>query len=268
MHSTWSDGSQTLEDIVEAGIERGYRFCAVTDHSYGLKIAGGVSMAELAEQHARSIALNKKYRGRFRLLKGIEANIRADGIDRHGAARAGAARDRRRGAALGAAVARRSDRADGQRGVDARASTSSAIRAGGCIGSRPGVSADWDRVFEAAQRSPDVAIEIDGDPSRQDLDYDLARRAVGAGCLFALDSDAHSTGELRATRKPRSRTRASPASPPIASSTAGRWSGCSSGRDHGPAEPEEPHYGCTAPISRQAFRPAGHSHSDRPVISR
>ena len=43
---------------------------------------------------------------------------------------------------------------------------------------------------------PDVAIEIDGDPSRQDLDYDLARRAVDAGCLFALDSDAHSTGEL------------------------------------------------------------------------
>ena len=42
-----------------------------------------------------------------------------------------------------------------------------------------------------------MAIEIDGDPSRQDLDYDLAARAVKAGCLFALDSDAHSTGELR-----------------------------------------------------------------------
>ena len=41
-----------------------------------------------------------------------------------------------------------------------------------------------------------VAIEIDGDPSRQDIDYDLAARAVAAGCLFALDSDAHSTGEL------------------------------------------------------------------------
>src|SRR5881275_1752851 len=42
MHSTWSDGSQTLADIVEAGINLGYAFCAVTDHSYGLKIAGGV----------------------------------------------------------------------------------------------------------------------------------------------------------------------------------------------------------------------------------
>ena len=66
---------------------------------------------------------------------------------------------------------------------------------GRMYGSRPGVTADWDQVFAAAARSS-VAIEIDGDPARQDLDYELARRAVQAGCLFALDSDAHSVGEL------------------------------------------------------------------------
>jgi len=66
---------------------------------------------------------------------------------------------------------------------------------GRMYGSRPGVTADWPRVFEAAARTG-VAIEIDGDPARQDIDYDLARDAVAAGCLFALDSDAHSTGEL------------------------------------------------------------------------
>jgi histidinol phosphatase-like PHP family hydrolase len=62
-------------------------------------------------------------------------------------------------------------------------------------GSRPGVTADWDRVFAAATRA-NVAIEIDGDPSRQDIDFELAKRAVDAGCLFALDSDAHATREL------------------------------------------------------------------------
>jgi len=51
-------------------------------------------------------------------------------------------------------------------------------------------------VFEAAKQSG-VAIEIDGDPARQDIDYALARRAMRAGVVFALDSDAHSTGELR-----------------------------------------------------------------------
>jgi histidinol phosphatase-like PHP family hydrolase len=67
---------------------------------------------------------------------------------------------------------------------------------GRMFGSRPGVAADWDRVFAAAAESR-VAIEIDGDPSRQDLDFDLAARAAAAGCLIALDSDAHSTAELR-----------------------------------------------------------------------
>jgi putative hydrolase len=50
-------------------------------------------------------------------------------------------------------------------------------------------------VFAAAAKS-EVAIEIDGDPSRQDLDYELAQQAVAAGCLFALDSDAHGTADL------------------------------------------------------------------------
>src|SRR4029078_4316833 len=74
-----SDGRQRLADIVEGGVERGDAYCAVTDHSYGLPIAGGVSMSELAEQHREIDALNARYEGRFRLIKGIEANIRADG---------------------------------------------------------------------------------------------------------------------------------------------------------------------------------------------
>jgi histidinol phosphatase-like PHP family hydrolase len=194
MHSTWSDGSQTLADIVETGINLGYAFCAVTDHSYGLKIAGGVSMAELAEQHKEIDALNKRHRGTFRLLKGIEANIRADGsidMEPHELAQLEIV------VAAPHSVLRSPD--------DQTPRMIAAVSAPGVhilghprgrmIGSRPGVSADWDRVFEAARRSS-VAIEIDGDPSRQDVDYDLARRAVAAGCLFALDSDAHSTGEL------------------------------------------------------------------------
>ena len=61
--------------------------------------------------------------------------------------------------------------------------------------SRPGVWADWRRVFrEAASRR--VAIELDGNWHRQDIDFELARVALDEGCLFALDSDAHSLGEL------------------------------------------------------------------------
>ena len=60
---------------------------------------------------------------------------------------------------------------------------------------RPGISADWARVFrEAAARG--VAVELDGNWHRQDIDYELAAIAMDAGCLFALDSDAHSIAEL------------------------------------------------------------------------
>ncbi len=61
--------------------------------------------------------------------------------------------------------------------------------------SRAGVMADWDAVFETAAQEG-VAIEIDGDPARQDLDFVLAARASAAGCLFALDSDAHTVAQL------------------------------------------------------------------------
>jgi putative hydrolase len=194
MHSVWSDGRQTLHDIVEAGIARGYEYSAVTDHSYGLPIARGVSMHRLLEQHREIDALNERYRRRFRLLKGIEANIRADGsVDM-------APAELRRLEIVVAAPHSALRTATDQ---TARMLKTLAVPGvhilghprGRKYGSRPGVSADWDRVFAAAARQG-VAIEIDGDPSRQDIDHTLATRALAAGCLFALDSDAHSTHEL------------------------------------------------------------------------
>ena len=63
------------------------------------------------------------------------------------------------------------------------------------LGERAGIVADWKAVFEAAAADR-TAIEIDGDPSRQDLDATAAQAALEAGCLFALDSDAHNDREL------------------------------------------------------------------------
>ena len=189
MHSTWSDGVQTLSDIVATGMSRGYTHSAVTDHSYGLPIAGGVSMARIAEQHREIDELNHAHAGRFRLLKGIEANIRADGsVDMTPAELA----------QFEIVVAAPHSVLRSEHDQTARMLT--AVQTPGVhilghprgrmYGSRPGVSADWERVFTAAARCG-VAIELDGDPARQDLDYDLARRAVTSGCLFAIDSDAH-----------------------------------------------------------------------------
>jgi histidinol phosphatase-like PHP family hydrolase len=194
MHSVWSDGRQTLEAIITTGLERGYQYCAVTDHSYGLPIAGGVSMAALADQHAEIDRLNERHRGRFQLIKGIEANIMADGtMDLQ-------PEELRRleivVAAPHAALRLTEDQTERMlRVVRTPGVHILGHPRGRKYGSRPGVSADWPKVFAEAARHQ-VAIEIDGDPSRQDVDHDLARLAVDAGCLLALDSDAHSAVEL------------------------------------------------------------------------
>ncbi|HEX5070455.1 MAG TPA: DNA polymerase/3'-5' exonuclease PolX [Vicinamibacterales bacterium] len=193
MHSTWSDGAQSLEAIFAAGIDRNYRFAAVTDHSAGLPIANGVPFSRFLEQRREIARLNARHRGRFRLLSGVEANIRADGeVDVP-------LEERRLFDVVVAAPHSALRRADMQTERMIAAVTAPGVHIlghprGRMYGSRPGVAADWPRVFAAAARSG-VAIELDGDPSRQDLDWVLARQALDAGCIFALDSDAHDVDE-------------------------------------------------------------------------
>lgn len=194
MHSEWSDGRPTVREIADACVERGYHYAAVTDHSYGLKIAGGMSMADAAEQRRAIEQVNVHYRGRFRLLQGIEANIGVDG-------RLDLTEEEARtfDVVLAAPHSRlRREEDQTERMLAAVGQPPVRILAhprGRITGSRAGVVADWDAVFASAARRG-VAIEIDGDPARQDVDCTLARRALAAGCVFALDSDAHTTAQL------------------------------------------------------------------------
>lgn len=194
MHSVWSDGAESLDSIVEACLAHGHRCAGITDHSYGLPIAGGMSMSQAAEQHAAIDALNQQYKGRFRMFKGIEANIRGDGtIDME----PDELRQFEFVVASPHSLLRKSiDQTE--RMVGAVSQPGVAILGhpmGRRYNNRPGVSADWERVFEAAATRR-VAIEIDGSWDRQDIHYALAAQALAQGCIFALDSDAHSHPEL------------------------------------------------------------------------
>jgi putative hydrolase len=194
MHSEWSDGYPTVQEIADACLQRGYQYAAVTDHSYGLKIAGGMSMAEAAQQRRAIDDINARRGNQFRLLQGIEANIDAAGqldLTDDEAATFDVVL-----AAPHSRLRRSEDQTDRMLAAVAHPAVRILAHPRGRItGSRAGVSANWDAVFaSAAQRR--VAIEIDGDPSRQDLDHTLAASALEAGCLFALDSDAHTTTQL------------------------------------------------------------------------
>ena len=194
MHSTWSDGAESISSMAEAALALGWTRIGITDHSYGLPIAHGMSMAEAKAQHLEIDRVNEQS---CRARAGLQRRRGQHPRRRIARSRAGgtrALRIRDCVAALAAAAGRRSDGAHGC----GRSPPGVAILGhpqGRMYNARPGVSADWDRVFkEAAARS--VAIEIDGNWHRQDIDYELAARALDAGCLFALDSDAHSIPEL------------------------------------------------------------------------
>jgi histidinol phosphatase-like PHP family hydrolase len=193
MHTEWSDGAETIGDMIDAATLRGYGFIGVSDHSYGLAIAKGMSMESAARQHEEIDRLNAKYRGEFRVVKGIEANIPLEGgVDMTIEELAGFE-------IVLAAPHSRLRRAEEQ--TDRMLTTVRHPRVHilahprGRMFTRQGVLADWDAVFAEAV-AHDVAIELDGDPWRQDLDHALARRALDAGCLFAIDSDAHNGPQL------------------------------------------------------------------------
>lgn len=195
MHSTWSDGGESIETLANACLELGHTCLGITDHSYGLPIAGGISMTDAVAQHLEIDRLNARLAGRFRVFKGIEANILADGnLDLQPSERS----------VFEFVVA--SPHSLLRRTEDQTRRMLAAVNAPGVailghprgrvFNSRPGVKADWLRVFEVAAKRR-VAIELDGNWHRQDIDFELARHARNAGCIFALDSDAHSIGELR-----------------------------------------------------------------------
>jgi histidinol phosphatase-like PHP family hydrolase len=194
MHSHGSDGSDTIEMLAKGCMERGYRCMCVTDHSYGLPIAGGMKMDEMRMQHAEINKLNKQFGGEFHVFKGVEANILQDGsLDM----------DRAELPEFDLVVASphsslRKTHDQTERMLEAVSTPGVHILGhprGRVFNSRAGVIADWTAVFKRAAETG-VAIELDGDTSRQDLDYRIAIAAKKAGCVFALDSDAHAANQL------------------------------------------------------------------------
>ena len=193
MHSVASDGKMTLSQLIKGCRARGYSYAAVTDHSHGLRITQGLTASAAARQHKTIDAMNRKLED-FWLIKGVEANILADG-----------SLDVDADALTPFEMVLAAPHSQLRVTTDQTARIVTAVRTPGVhilahprgrqSGTRAGIIADWDRIF-AECASAGVAVELDGSPARQDLDHTIAGRALAAGCVFALDSDAHSVAEL------------------------------------------------------------------------
>jgi DNA polymerase (family 10) len=196
MHSTYSDGRNTIREMVEEAATYGYEHVAITDHSVGLPIARGMDEARLAAQGEEIHAVNQERAGAFPFaLHSIEMNLSPEGEgDMDPAAL------RRLALVLGAFHSKlRVTEDQTERYLAALRNPSVHVLAhprGRRFNVRLGLRADWRRVFEEAA-GLDKALEVDAHPDRQDLDVELLRLAAGAGCRISIGTDAHSTADLR-----------------------------------------------------------------------
>jgi len=193
-HTNWSDGSHDLDSLVAAAKERGYRYIAVTDHSKGLGVAHGLDEKRVREQIRLIDAANTKLSG-FRILKGIEVDIRGDGsLDLPDELLA----------ELDIVVASiHSGFKQGREQITNR--LLSAVRSpfvsvvahptGRLIGERDPYDADMEAVFrEAARRG--IAMEINANPMRLDLSDQHARMAKRYGIPIVVSTDTHIAANL------------------------------------------------------------------------
>lgn len=197
MHTEWSDGSGKIMDMAEAAIARGYKHIAITDHTKGLKIAGGIDEKRLAEQGRAIGELNRDLKKRgvdFTILRSAEMNLSPTGEgDMKSTALA------RLDLVLGcfhSSLRRKEDQTDRYiaaiRNPDIQILGHPQTRV---YNYREGLRADWSRVFAEAARL-DKAVEIDGYPDRQDLRLSLLKKARAEGVRISLGTDAHHPWQL------------------------------------------------------------------------
>jgi DNA polymerase (family X) len=197
-HTDLSDGVDTLDAMAQAIREREYRYFGVADHSKSAHYAGGLSVEEVNQQHRAIDRLNKSYGKDFRILKGIESDILADGsLDYPDDVLA-------RFDFVVASVHSRFK-------LDPKIQTDRIIRAvanpyttilghmtGRQLLRRPGYEVDIERIVEACAVHG-VAVEINANPWRLDLDWRWHQRALELGCIMSINPDAHSTREIDLT---------------------------------------------------------------------
>jgi DNA polymerase (family 10) len=194
VHTTYSDGANSLDEMVEAAKSRGLSYLGVADHSQSAFYAGGLKEKDVLRQHEEIDRLNAKLRG-FRIFKGIESDIRADGsldyppevLDRFDFVVA----------SLHSSLSQPREEMT-QRVLRALSDPHTTIlghATGRLLLRREGVALDLDRVLEAAA-AEGVAVEINANPQRLELDWRYGPRARELGVVTSINPDAHSTAGI------------------------------------------------------------------------
>lgn len=189
VHSSYSDGHNSIEELVNKGISKGFKYIGISDHSKSAIYAGGLREDDIKRQHEEIDILREKYK-EIKILKGIESDILPDGsLD------------------YSDGILKTFDYVIGSVhsnfNLDIEAMTKRILRAidnpyltilghatGRLLLSRPSYALDLEGVIEACGRNY-VAIEINSNPHRLELDWRMCRYAKDRGVVMVIEPDAH-----------------------------------------------------------------------------
>jgi DNA polymerase (family 10) len=197
-HTTMSDGANTIEELALAARDAGFQYLGVTDHSQSATLAGGLDPDLIRDQAETIDALNERLDG-FRVLKGIEADILVDGsLDYESDVLAGL------DFVIGSIHSRFNMSREHMTGRLLSAMDNPYLNiighpTGRLLMARNPYPLDLDAVFAKAAATG-VALEINADPHRLDLDWRLAARAREAGADITIGVDAHGVAGLANVR--------------------------------------------------------------------
>ncbi|MFI2780382.1 PHP domain-containing protein [Streptomyces sp. ALB3] len=196
LHSDWSDGGSSIEEMGRTAIELGHEWAVLTDHSPRLTVANGLSTERLLDQLSVVTQLNERW-APFRLLTGIECDILADGsLDQDAEVL-----ERLDVVVVSVHSKLRMDAAEMTERMLTAVRNPHADVLGHCTGrllggkKRPESQFDAGRVFAACAEAG-TAVEINCRPERLDPPRELLRKAVASGALLSIDTDAHAPGQL------------------------------------------------------------------------
>ena len=189
-HSTWSDGRGSIREMVETAIQRGLQVITISDHSVSLGIGNGLSIERLMEQKEEIAQVREEYSNRITILHGTEMEIRADGsldfpdevlaeLDVVVASLHVSMRQPRQ------QITERMLNAIRNPHVDIIGHPTNRL-----LPDRAGSDLDMEAIFVAASEHG-VALEINANPQRLDLNDIHAKRAIELGVLLAINTDAH-----------------------------------------------------------------------------
>ncbi|WP_156292046.1 DNA polymerase/3'-5' exonuclease PolX [Oceanobacillus salinisoli] len=190
MHTTYSDGAQSLEEMVQQARQKGYSYLAITDHSKYLRVANGLDEVRLRKQREEIYKLNEKHRD-IHIFAGVEMDILPDGsLDFSDEFL------REMDFVIGAIHSsfKQSEEQIMDRLYAALENPYVSLIAhptGRLIGRRDGYQVDVERLIEKAKQT-NTALEINANPNRLDLSAEWVRKAQEAGVLLAINTDAHS----------------------------------------------------------------------------